>query len=121
MNSNPFQPPSPVPPRTSSANATNGNGSPSHRSKLSVTDEEPTKTTHRRNKSSVDGTKYKDGTWSSKNDEILMGPYDYVAEHPGKDIRRQLIHAFNAWLQVPPASLAIITEVVTMLHTSSLL
>ncbi|CAI7573773.1 unnamed protein product [Penicillium glandicola] len=121
MSSTPFQPPSPVPPRTSSANATNGAGSPSHRRKLSVMDEESTKTGHRRNKSSVDGTKYKDGTWSSKNDKILMGPYDYVHEHPGKDIRRQLIHAFNAWLQVPPASLAIITKVVTMLHTSSLL
>ncbi|CAG8085204.1 unnamed protein product, partial [Penicillium nalgiovense] len=121
MNSAPFQPPSPVPPRTSSANATNGTGGSSHRRMLSVTDEEPTKTGHRRNKSSVDGTKYKDGTWSSKNDKILMGPYDYVHEHPGKDIRRQLIHAFNAWLQVPPASLAIITKVVTMLHTSSLL
>ncbi|KZN84063.1 Geranylgeranyl pyrophosphate synthase [Penicillium chrysogenum] len=120
MNSAPFQPPSPVPPRTSSANATNGTGA-SHRRMLSVTDEEPTKTGHRRNKSSVDGTKYKDGTWSSKNDKILMGPYDYVHEHPGKDIRRQLIHAFNAWLQVPPASLSIITKVVTMLHTSSLL
>ncbi|CAI7581339.1 unnamed protein product, partial [Penicillium discolor] len=120
MSSTPFQPPSPVPPRTSSANATNGTGSPSHRRNLSVTDEEPTRTGHRRNRSSVDGTKYKDGTWSSKNDKILMGPYDYVHEQPGKDIRRQLIHAFNAWLQVPPASLAIITKVVTMLHTSSL-
>ncbi|KAJ5481921.1 hypothetical protein N7475_000733 [Penicillium sp. IBT 31633x] len=122
MSSSPFQPPSPVPPRTSSANATNGTGSYSHRRKQSVTDEHPTmKPAHRRNKSSVDGTKYKDGTWSSKNDKILMGPYDYVHEHPGKDIRRQLIHAFNAWLQVPPASLEIITNVVTMLHTSSLL
>ncbi|KAI2728144.1 hypothetical protein CBS147354_2677 [Penicillium roqueforti] len=121
MNSTSFQPSSPVPPRENSTNATNGTDSPSHRHKLSVTDEEPPKTGHRRNKSSVDGTKYKDGTWSSKNDKILMGPYDYVHEHPGKDIRRQLIHAFNAWLQVPPASLAIITKVVTMLHTSSLL
>jgi geranylgeranyl diphosphate synthase type 3 len=50
-----------------------------------------------------------------------MGPYDYMHEHPGKDVRRQLIHAFNAWLQVPPESLVIITKVVTMLHTASLL
>ncbi|EKV06240.1 Geranylgeranyl pyrophosphate synthetase, putative [Penicillium digitatum] len=121
MNSTAFQPPSPVPPRTSSANAINGTGSPSHQPKLSVTDEEPTKTAHSGNKSSMDDTQYEDGTWSSKNDKILMGPYDYVAEQPGKDIRRQLIHAFNAWLQVPPASLATITKVVTMLHTASLL
>lgn len=81
----------------------------------------PTKHKHRRNKSSIDGTKHKDGTWSSKNEKILMGPYDYMHEHPGKDVRRQLIEAFNSWLQVPPESLAIITKVVTMLHTASLL
>lgn len=69
----------------------------------------------------MDTTKPKDGTWSSKNEKILMGPYDYMHEHPGKDVRRQLIQAFNSWLQVPPESLAIITKVVTMLHTASLL
>jgi geranylgeranyl diphosphate synthase type 3 len=42
-------------------------------------------------------------------------------EHPGKDVRRQLIQAFNSWLQVPAESLVIITKVVTMLHTASLL
>lgn len=93
---------------------------------MSVADGEPsselpTKQKHKRNKSSVDGTKYKDGTWSSKNEKILMGPYDYMHQHPGKDVRRQLIQAFNSWLQVPPESLAIISKVVTMLHTSSLL
>lgn len=50
-----------------------------------------------------------------------MGPYDYMFDHPGKDIRKQLIAAFNAWLQVPGDSLAIITRVVGMLHTASLL
>lgn len=50
-----------------------------------------------------------------------MGPYEYLLNSPGKDIRKQLIEAFNAWLDVPPESLAIITNVVGMLHTSSLL
>ncbi|KAJ5752842.1 hypothetical protein N7520_009759 [Penicillium odoratum] len=97
-----FEAPSSIPPRTSSANATS-----------------PSK--HRRNRSSVDGTKYKDGTWSPRNEEILMGPYDYLQAHPGKDVRRQMIEAFNSWLQVPPGSLEIITRVVAMLHTASLL
>ncbi|KAM4059001.1 polyprenyl synthetase domain-containing protein [Hirsutella rhossiliensis] len=44
-----------------------------------------------------------------------------VDTHPGKDFRRQLIAAFDAWLQVPPASLQIITKVIGMLHESSLL
>lgn len=76
---------------------------------------------HKRNRSSVDGTKYKDGRWSESNERILTGPYDYMLQHPGKDIRRQLIHAFNAWLKVPSESLAIINKVVAMLHTASLL
>lgn len=50
-----------------------------------------------------------------------MGPYDYLQTHPGKDVRRQLIEAFNSWLQVPSESLEIITRVVGMLHTASLL
>lgn len=50
-----------------------------------------------------------------------MGPYDYLFAHPGKDIRAALIHAFDSLLHVPSASLAIITKVVGMLHTSSLL
>lgn len=85
------------------------------------TNDESKKTSHHRNRSSVDGTKYKDGTWSPQNEKILIAPYEYMHQHPGKDIRRQLIHAFNAWLQVPPESLAIITKVVALLHTSSLL
>lgn len=59
--------------------------------------------------------------WTAEKEKIILGPYDYLFAHPGKDIRSALIHAFNAFLQVPPASLAVITKVVGMLHTSSLL
>ena len=50
-----------------------------------------------------------------------MGPYEYLFAQPGKDIRSQLIAAFNEWLEVPPDSLEVITKVVGMLHTASLL
>lgn len=60
-------------------------------------------------------------SWTREKEKILVGPYDYLYGHPGKDIRAQLITSFNAWLQVPPESLKIITKVVGMLHTSSLL
>jgi hypothetical protein len=63
----------------------------------------------------------KQATWSSQKEKILLGPFDYLYGHPGKDIRAQLIAAFNAWLRVPEASLSIITKVVGMLHTASLL
>lgn len=62
-----------------------------------------------------------DVSWSAEKENILKGPFDYLESHPGKDIRTQLIGAFNTWLLVPPESLKIITGVVTMLHTASLL
>ncbi|KAL8688766.1 MAG: hypothetical protein Q9218_005400 [Villophora microphyllina] len=66
-----------------------------------------------------DGSPAKD--WPRYKEQILLGPFDYMMNHPGKDVRKQLIAAFNAWLQVPPASLEIITRVIAMLHTASLL
>ncbi|KKY18149.1 putative geranylgeranyl pyrophosphate synthetase [Phaeomoniella chlamydospora] len=59
--------------------------------------------------------------WSADKERIILGPYDYMFSHPGKDIRAQLINAFNAVLHVPADSLAVITKVTGMLHTSSLL
>lgn len=59
--------------------------------------------------------------WSSSKEKIVLGPFEYMYDHPGKDIRRSLITAFNAFLSVPPQSLHIITNVVGMLHTASLL
>ncbi|KAE9980601.1 terpene cyclase [Venturia inaequalis] len=64
---------------------------------------------------------HKQPPWSQAKERILLGPYDYLLEHPGKDIRATMISAFNSWLQVPEQSLAIITKVVGMLHTASLL
>ena len=60
-------------------------------------------------------------TWPEEKDKVLMAPYDYLTAHPGKDFRSQLVKAFDAWLEVPPESLEVITKVVGMLHTASLL
>jgi geranylgeranyl diphosphate synthase type 3 len=60
-------------------------------------------------------------TWTDEKERILLGPFDYLYGHPGKDIRSQLIAAFNQWLSVPPERLDVITRVVGMLHTASLL
>jgi geranylgeranyl diphosphate synthase, type III len=59
--------------------------------------------------------------WTEEKERILLGPYDYLYGHPGKDIRSQLIAAFNRWLKVPTERLEVITRVVGMLHTASLL
>ncbi|GIK04591.1 geranylgeranyl pyrophosphate synthetase [Aspergillus viridinutans] len=122
-----FQPPIEIPTRKSSAgiadrlhtNSSVMNGSQWQGERLQTNMDSSKR--HTRNRSSLDGTKYRDGTWSQEYEKILMGPYDYMQQHPGKDIRRQLITAFNVWLQVPLESLSIITKVVGMLHTASLL
>ena len=72
-------------------------------------------------KTITNGTKGDGTTWSAEKEKILLGPYDYMVNQPGKDIRTQLIAAFNQWLKVPERSLAVITKVVGMLHTASLL
>lgn len=55
------------------------------------------------------------------DEQILMGPYDYLKSRPGKDIRSRLIDAFDSWLQISTSSLVVIKNVVGMLHTASLL
>ncbi|PYI03146.1 terpenoid synthase [Aspergillus sclerotiicarbonarius CBS 121057] len=56
-----------------------------------------------------------------QREDIVRGPLDYLLKSPGKDIRRKFIHAFNEWLRIPEDKLAIITEIVGLLHTASLL
>ncbi|KAL8819746.1 MAG: hypothetical protein Q9191_007665 [Dirinaria sp. TL-2023a] len=60
-------------------------------------------------------------SWTEEKEKILRGPFDYMDAHPGKNIRKQLIDAFNTLLHVPAESLAVITDVIGMLHTASLL
>jgi len=60
-------------------------------------------------------------TWTEDKEKVLTGPYNYLNAHPGKDFRSQLVKAFDAWLEVPPESLEVITRVIAMLHTASLL
>ncbi len=54
-------------------------------------------------------------------EEALLQPYTYLKKNPGKEIRSQLIEAFQDWLQIPEVSLTRIKAVVEMLHTASLL
>lgn len=53
--------------------------------------------------------------------QILLEPYIYIASIPGKDMRTQILLAFNAWYKVPDSTLAVITDIVNMLHNASLL
>ncbi|KAI0644914.1 terpenoid synthase [Trametes meyenii] len=60
-------------------------------------------------------------SWSEANEAALLEPFTHIFSIPGKEIRGQMIAAFNSWLYVPSDKLAVISKVVSMLHTASLL
>jgi len=57
----------------------------------------------------------------SVQEKVLLEPYSYILQVPGKQVREKLIQAFNFWLRIPEDKLKVISEVVKMLHNSSLL
>lgn len=60
-------------------------------------------------------------SWGTGQEQILLGPFEYLESIPGKNIRSQFIEAFNTWLQIPQDHLQIVGNVISMLHTASLL
>jgi len=54
-------------------------------------------------------------------EKILVEPYEYIAKVPGKDIRSQLIDAFNLWINTDAFTLQAVKDITKMLHNSSLL
>lgn len=56
-----------------------------------------------------------------EQDEKLLQPFTYILQVPGKQIRAKLAHAFNYWLNIPADKLAVVGDIVQMLHNSSLL
>ena len=53
--------------------------------------------------------------------QAINRPFDYVMSLLGKNVRSQLLSAFNVWLQVDEKSYDIINKVIEMLHNASLL
>ena len=60
-------------------------------------------------------------TAKGERSQILLEAFTYVTSTGGKQIRAQLIAAFNLWLNIPSDRIEIISKVVTMLHNASLL
>ncbi|XP_067671163.1 geranylgeranyl pyrophosphate synthase-like isoform X1 [Haliotis asinina] len=54
-------------------------------------------------------------------EKVLLEPYDYICQIPGKKIRTKLAAALNYWLKIPEDKLLQIGEVIQMLHNASLL
>lgn len=55
------------------------------------------------------------------NLQKLLEPFAYILQVPGKNIRAKLAGAFNLWFKIPEEKLALITDIVQILHNSSLL
>jgi hypothetical protein len=53
--------------------------------------------------------------------QTINRSYNYLISHSGKDIRKQVLAAFDIWLNIDAASFDIINRVVGMLHNASLL
>ncbi|XP_012685366.1 geranylgeranyl pyrophosphate synthase isoform X1 [Clupea harengus] len=62
-----------------------------------------------------------DGDKGATTERILLEPYQYLLQLPGKQVRTKLSQAFNHWLNVPEDKLQVIIEVTEMLHNASLL
>ncbi|XP_068243946.1 terpene synthase [Palaemon carinicauda] len=56
-----------------------------------------------------------------KQHQILLQPFTYVLQVPGKMIRGKLAQAFNYWMRIPEDKLSAISEIIYMLHNASLL
>ncbi|KAJ3550298.1 hypothetical protein NM688_g5095 [Phlebia brevispora] len=59
--------------------------------------------------------------WPQKNENALLEPFTHINSVRGKEIRGQMVAAFNTWLNVPEDKLHTISKVISMLHTASLL
>ncbi|KAL8586826.1 Geranylgeranyl pyrophosphate synthase [Nucella lapillus] len=53
--------------------------------------------------------------------QILLEPYKYICQIPGKQVRTKLSIAFNHWLKIPQDKQKLIGDVIQMLHNASLI
>jgi geranylgeranyl diphosphate synthase type 3 len=54
-------------------------------------------------------------------DESILEPFHYLCQVPGKNVRGQLVDAFNLWFKIPSEKVKEIKEVIGSLHTASLM
>lgn len=54
-------------------------------------------------------------------DKILLQPFHYLLQVPGKQIRSKLTKAFNLWLDIPTDKCTVVGDIIEMLHNASLL
>ncbi|KAK8078753.1 polyprenyl synthetase [Apiospora phragmitis] len=62
------------------------------------------------------------GDWSlQKNEELILQPQQYLEMMPSKDVRNAIVDGLEVWYHVPEKSLAVIRDIIQLLHSSSLM
>ncbi|KAK8006183.1 fusicoccadiene synthase [Apiospora marii] len=56
-----------------------------------------------------------------KNEALILQPQQYLETMPSKDVRNAIIDGLEVWYHVPEKSLAVIRDIVALLHSSSLM
>ncbi|KAK7019013.1 isoprenoid synthase domain-containing protein [Favolaschia claudopus] len=56
-----------------------------------------------------------------RDEAAVLEPFSYITTNSGKNLRTQLMTAFNGWINVPEDKLAHIAKVVSLLHNASLM
>lgn len=69
----------------------------------------------------IDDDKIKVLKWSAAEEAVLRGPYDYLKNQAGKELRTLLVTQFNEILKVSQDKVKEIVSLIDILHTSSLL
>jgi len=65
---------------------------------------------------------FKDASFDDQiNNDVILEPYKYLCQIPGKEVRGILISAFNEWLHIEEIQLEKIRSIIRMLHNASLL
>ncbi|KAK6997319.1 isoprenoid synthase domain-containing protein [Favolaschia claudopus] len=59
--------------------------------------------------------------WSAQDEAAVLEPFSYITTNSGKNLRTQLMTAFNGWINVPQDKLTHIAKVVSLLHNASLM
>ena len=54
-------------------------------------------------------------------DTTLLEAFEYISQVPGKDVRGQLIDAFQVWFRIPEDRVSTIKKLIGELHNASLL
>ncbi|CCE64698.1 hypothetical protein TPHA_0I01940 [Tetrapisispora phaffii CBS 4417] len=59
--------------------------------------------------------------WNEDYEGIVQLPYNHLAQQPGKNFRTKLINTFNIYYGIDKVRLEQLSELISILHTSSLL